>query len=418
MSRRKILFCNNNLAGQLHFRGDVMSKFEQDGWEIVVVVPRMTMRKDLENLISKSWKIYMVDVNPNGFNPFQDIKFLDSLRKIYKAERPDIIFHFTIKPNIYGTLAAKLAKRKSVAMVAGLGYMFDGNSLTKRLGRLLYKFGFRNSCRVIALNRSNANRLIAGGYVRPDKMVLFKGGEGVNLTKYPYCPMRFDTTRFLMVARLLYDKGYTEYVEAAKIVKQTYPDAVIELLGPLASGSPMAVPKEVVLRDHEAGYISYLGSTTDVPSYLKRDGVIVVVVSKYLEGLNRSLMEACAMGRPIITTTNPGCMETVDEGVNGFLVPPADSKSLAQAMIRCIELSKEEKQRMSVASYAKAQAIFDVNNVISQYMKIVSDVTATSLPEQVRTETLKSGGDNSLIYVCLAIDYRRRREVQLLRQVA
>ena len=178
---------------------------------------------------------------------------------------------------------------------------------------------------------------------------------------------------FLMVARVLYDKGYQEYVDAAAIVKQKYPNVSIELLGATDFSSPMGVPKSVLEKDIADGKITYLGVTNDVPSYLKRKNVIIVL-SSYHEGMSRSLMEALAMSKPIITTNIPGCKEMVDEGVNGFLVPVKNASALANAMIKYIELSDEEKEKMKHASYQKAVKQFDVKHVLEQYDKIIDEI--------------------------------------------
>lgn len=148
----------------------------------------------------------------------------------------------------------------------------------------------------------------------------------------------------------------------------------IELLGPLATDSPMGVPENVVKSDNDNGIISYLGETDDVQKFVLRDGVVIVVASKYLEGLNRSLMEACAMGRPIITTSNPGCRETVDDGVNGYIVSPGNAQELADAMIRFIELPTNEKISMAEASHIKAEHLFNVDKVIESYRDAIKRI--------------------------------------------
>ncbi|EKU91880.1 hypothetical protein HMPREF9447_00866 [Bacteroides oleiciplenus YIT 12058] len=371
---KKILFCNNNLSGLIHFRKEVICEYEKMGCEIIIVVTKQLITEMELAELPKEWKVYLVSLNPNSINPFSDFRYFFELHNIYKKERPDIIFHYTIKPNIYGTIVARLYKLTNIAMVAGLGYMFEGDSLKKRIARKLYKFSLRRANKVICLNASNAEVLLKGNYCEHRNLIWFKGGEGVNLDTYSYKPMQFETTKFLMIARVLYDKGYSEYVEAAKIVKRKYPNIDIELLGPLATDSPMGVPEEIVRNDHKNGFIKYLGVTNDVPSYVLRDGVIVVVVSKYLEGLNRVLMEACSMGRPIITTTNPGCQETVEDGVNGFLISPGDHLALAEAMMKFIELPQNKKRKMSEASRIKAKEVFDVKIVLEHYKLITKDI--------------------------------------------
>lgn len=351
-----------------------MRDFVSQGWRVVIVVPASTVTEELLASLDPEWIFYTVNVNPNDINPVGDFKYLRQLLKIYRKEKPDIVFQYTIKPNIYSTLACKMLHIPCVSMVAGLGYVFEGNSAKKKIGRTLYKLGLRLSDKVFVLNEPNKKTLLDGGYVKPDKLIHLTGGEGVNLNGYPYRPMEFNTTRFLMIARVLYDKGYKEYVDAAKIVKGKYPDVTIELLGPLAPNSKMGVSEKQVMSDHEANYITYLGRTNDVPSYVLRDGTVIVLPSKYLEGLNRSLMEACSMGRPIITTDIPGCRETVENGVSGLLVPKGDAVALADAMIKIIELPKDKKQDMSKAARKRAEECFNEENVIKVYRDVVNSL--------------------------------------------
>lgn len=365
----KILFCDNSLRDLLNFRGEVLRHYAEQGAEILLVAPP-TCPFESE---SRQIRYIPVSVERSGMNPFSDLAYFGQLLRIYRREKPDIIFHYTIKPNIYGTLAAKIAGCKRVAMVAGLGYMFTGNGIGKRLGRLLYKIGLRNANRVLVLNRSNLDQLVTQKFILPERAVLLSGGEGVDLSRFPYVENRFETVRFLMVARVLYDKGYSEYVEAASRVKRQYPDIEFGLLGPLDETSPMAVPRSVVEKDVDEGKITYFGVTNDVPSYLSRDGV-VVVVSSYHEGMNRSLIEACAMARPCITTDIPGCRETVDDGINGYLVPQKNAQALADVILRFIALPQSEKQAMSKASRRIAEERFDVKTVIEIYNTIIKSL--------------------------------------------
>lgn len=369
MQSHKILFCDNSLRDLINFRGDIINHYAAVGCQITLVAPQTcAFSPQYPNV-----KYIPVNMNKSGTNPFSDFGYFLRLCKIFNREKPDIVFNYTIKPNIYGALAARITGCKCVDMVAGLGYMFTGSSLVKRLGRFLYKLGLRSAHKVFLLNQSNADKLINEHFIRPDRAILLSGGEGVNFERFPYVENRFNTTRFLMVARVLYDKGYSEYVEAAAIVKRKYPDIEFGLLGPIDESSPMGVPRSVVERDVADGKIIYYGVTDNVPEYVCQDGV-VVVVSSYHEGLNRSLMEACAMARPCITTDIPGCRETVEDGVNGYLVLPKDGQALAEAMLKFIALTQSEKKAMAEASHRIAVKRFDVNNVITEYDKILTSL--------------------------------------------
>lgn len=376
----KIIFCDNGMNMLLNFRIDIIEHFLRKGNEVILIYPRTTHKEELIRKIPQGCRYMCVDVKPTGTNPFSDLKYLLELYKVYRREKPDVIFHYTIKPNIYGTIAALMACIKCrVSMVAGLGYVFNGNGLSKNIARLLYKAGLRLSSKVITLNSHNCELLVNGGYVKNENMFLFEGGEGVNLTKFHYKENQFDELHFLMVARVLYDKGYEEFVEAAKNVKKHYPNVSFELLGPIDEDSPMGVPFTTIKKDVEDGYIDYLGTSDDVPSILGRNGVVSVLISSYNEGMNRSLMEALAMGRPIITSNIPGCKELVNDGVNGYTVPPKNSVALADAIIRFIELSEHEKQSMAISSYKLAIEKFDVTNVIKNYDRIVEDFVTDKL---------------------------------------
>lgn len=369
----KIIFCDNGLRGLLNFRGSVIEYYLNKGYDIVLVYPAVTHEEPLEDRIPKGCKCYQTSMIPTGMNPIKDFYLLYELFKIYKREKPNIVFNYTIKPNIYGTLAAKFVGIKSVAMVAGLGYMFNSNGLKQKIGRALYKFGLRNADKVLTLNSTIYDTLIERSFVLKNNVVLLKGGEGVDLKRFKYLDDSFVQTKFLMVARVLYDKGYMEYVEAARIVKRKYPEVIFELVGPLDVDSPMGVANEVLERDEASGAFKYLGVLNDIPSKLGEGGVVIVLPS-YHEGLSMSLIEACSMGRPIITTDIPGCRETVDDGENGYLVPVKNVEKLADSMIKFIELTQFEKQMMSRKSRNKAENTFDVKYVFEVYDKIINFV--------------------------------------------
>lgn len=365
---RKILFCDNVLWGLVNFRGSVIRHFVQQGDEVVLVAPQddeSIMKVD----IPEGVRYIPVRLNRCSRNPFTDLIYCAHLYRIYRKEHPDYIFHYTIKPNVYGSIAARLAGINCTGMVAGLGYGLLGDGMLSRLLAVMYRYAFKYVSSIFVLNKFNYQYLLDHKFCTSAQLRLFKGGEGVDLSAYPYVREESGSpVVFLMVGRVLYDKGYREYVQAAKIVKQQYPDVRCQLLGMLDETYPAHVDEEELKRDVEEGTIEYLASTNDVMQYLGRSGVVVVLPS-YFEGLSRSLMEACAVGRPIIVTDIPGCRETVDEGKNGFLVKVKDSSSLAEGMLRYLSLSDAEKQAFSRHSRKKAEETFDVRQVIKEYEK-------------------------------------------------
>ena len=368
----KILLCDNGMRGLLNFRGAVIRHFLSKGYDVVAVYPKITHEESLICSVPTGCRCVQCSMIPTGMNPVSDVKLFFELLKIYKTEKPDIVFHYTIKPNVYGTLAARCCGVKTVAMVAGLGYIFTGDGFKQRMGRWLYKFGLNKAHRVLTLNRFIYDKLLGVSFARKEQLILLKGGEGVDLSLFDNREDTFGSVRFLMVARVLIDKGYREYIQAAKIVKSIYPGIRIELLGPLDEKSPMGISKEELEKDIVSGTIKYLGVSNNVPAQLCEDGTVVVLPS-YHEGLSMSLIEACAAGRPIITSEIPGCRETVDDGKNGFLVAVKDAESLATAMMKFIELSQDEKQKMARLSREKAENTFDVKYVFDVYDRLIND---------------------------------------------
>lgn len=367
--RNKILFCDNTLWGLINFRGAVIQHLLEMGCEVVLVAPQ-DETTFMKTVIPKDVKYISVHMNRCSQNPFHDFKYFHTLYRIYKSERPDYIFHYTIKPNIYGSFAASLLRIPHTDIITGLGHALVGNSLKNRLAAALYASGLRCADCVFVLNQFIADYVKERHICRSKKVVLLRGGEGVCLNKFSMRRSGSANTVFLMVGRLLKDKGYYEYVQAARTVLQKGWKVRFQILGPLDYSYPQHVTQEEVDKDVADGIIEYLGVTDYVQQYLQQEGVVVVLPS-YHEGLNRSLMEACSCGCPIITSDIPGCRETVTQGQNGFLVEPKNSDSLADAMIKYLKLDADEKNSFSLASRKKAEEIFDMRYVIEEYLRVL-----------------------------------------------
>ena len=365
----KILFTDNSLWGLLNFRGCIITHLRDLGHEVVMVSPVDASSKGMS--APEGIRHIPIRMRRTSTNPLHDVRYFFCLLGIYRKERPDYIFHFTIKPNIYGTLAARLLGIHSTVMVAGLGFTFSHGGWASKMARLLFRLALGFADKIMVLNEENTRILIERKVARKEQVVLLEGGEGVDLERFRFSDNRSDKTIFLMVARVLYDKGYREVVEAARIVKRTHPEVEIQLLGPVDEADPNAVSHEQIRRDEESGAITYLGYTTEPEKFMGRPGILLLLLSSYHEGLNRSLMEGCTLGKPIIASDIPGCRETVREGENGYLVPPKDVDALADAMLRYLSLRDEEKVAMSVNSRRLAEERFNVNSVKSCYDRIL-----------------------------------------------
>lgn len=369
--KSKILFCDNTLWGLVNFRGDVIRHFKDKGYDIVLAAPEKEddqMRTDRPEGV----RYIPVKMKRTGTNPIGDFEYFLQLYKIIRKEKPDFVFNYTIKPNIYGSMAAKLRRCYTTAMIAGLGYIFKTEAFKTKFARALYKFGLRFTDKLMILNADNYSFVINSHFCRKDKVILLEGGEGVNLDRYRFHNNVSDKIVFMFVGRISWDKGYDEFSKAARMVKKKYPDVSFRMLGSLDPAYPKSVPVERIKQDESDGIVEYNGFVRDMRSVFSQKGLIIVVPSHF-EGMNRSLMEACASGKPVITTDIAGCRELVDDGVNGYLVKPHDYVALADAMIKYIKLTDAEKAGFSVNSRRLAEKRFDVNSVIRVYDSIIAE---------------------------------------------
>lgn len=280
---------------------------------------------------------HSVPIARAGLNPFADLKAFIALIRLMRQTRPAIVLGYTIKPVVWGTLAAWIAGvPHRYAMITGLGYAFTGEATRKRaliqhVARALYRTALSRVHRAFFQNPDDLALFRQLGLISADMPVTIVNGSGVDLAHYSVQPMPDGPLRFLMIARLLGDKGVREYAAAAAIVRCQHADATFHLVGGL-DPNPDAVDPAEIESWTEKGDIIWHGAQADVRPFLS--GMHVFVLPSYREGTPRTVLEAMATGRPIITTDVPGCRETVTDGDNGFLVPPRDKDALAQAMVR------------------------------------------------------------------------------------
>lgn len=372
----KILFNNNVLSGLISFRSDVMEHFVKQGHDVIAVAS--LNNSTLLSRLPKGVRYIPVKLEYNKTNPFQDLSYIRQLFSILRRERPDYVFNYTAKANTYGTMVCKLLHIPSTAMLAGLGYCFIEKNIAARIGLLLHRIALRYSRHVMLLNNENVEYVKKIKLFDVKKLIWLQGGEGVSLKKYPFTDNTSDKTTFLFIARLLRDKGFFEFAEAAKIVKKVSPQTRFLVAGGYSPNLPNSISEQEVKPYTDEHIIEHLGNVSDMQALYAQPGIIVAIPSYFSEGLNRSLIEACSCGKPILTTDHPGCRETLKDGINGFFVKERDAQSLADAMLKCLNLTQEEKRQMSLESRKLAKERFDVENVIKIYDSIIKQDLAIS----------------------------------------
>jgi len=356
---KKIIIVAPVSKSLIDFRGDLIKDMKNKGYNVITVSPALT--EDYANIFQQQ-KIVNIPINfqRNRLNPFYDLVTLIKLFKIFWEQSPDIILSYTIKPVIWGGLAARFFKTNFYALITGTGFVFYGVSTKRKLLRsfvvLLFKLSLKKSKAVIFQNIDDLDLFVERGIVPRSKTHLVNG-SGVNIKKFYLANIPKGIINFLCIARLKGDKGIRQYAAAAKIVKKKFPNIVFNLVGPVET-SPDAISLDEV--NSWSNYISYKGEVEDVRPLIKN--AHIYVLPSYHEGLPRSTLEAMSMGRPIITTNASGCKETVKEGVNGFLVPVASIDILAEKMVWFIEHSNQIEP-MGIASRRMVEEKFDVCKV-------------------------------------------------------
>lgn len=306
----------------------------------------------------------------SGLNPVDDFKTFRALSNIFKKKQPYIIFAYTIKPVIWSALAARcLPKCRFYALITGLGFVFQKGNWQKKILMIfvvfLYKTALKKADKVIFQNPDNRQVFIDLGIV-PDYKTRIVNGSGVDISFFDVKPLS-SSPKFLLIARLLKAKGIREYIKAADIVKEKYPQANFQLVGP-EDPSPDGISLKELTKLNQNNSVDYLGATSNVRPFI--EDCSIFVLPSYHEGLPRTVLEAMATGRPILTTDVPGCRETVINGENGWLVEKANVEKLAEKMLWFIE-NQQEWQRMAQASRAMAEDKFDVHIVNTELINIM-----------------------------------------------
>jgi len=347
-----------------HFRSGLIRGLMDHGYRIVVAAP-----EDEHSSLVRSLGVEFLPlpINSAGISIAEDAKLFLRYRQIVRTLKPFAFLGFTAKPNIYGSPAARLSGAKVINNITGLGTVFIKRSVLTAVVTVLYRLALRRSSTVLFQNREDLEYFVAQRIVASSKAGLVPG-SGVDLDKFQ--PAREARKpgpfRFLLIARLLWDKGVAEFVEAARIVRRAHPDVLFQLMGPVGVNNRTAIPAQTLARWSDEGFVELLGESDDVRPAIRQADCIVL--PSYREGLPRTLLEGSAMGKPLIATDVPGCRDVVIAGETGFLCDVRSAEALAKAMQGMLGLSSEERNEMGRRGRSHIERNFGEALVVAKYL--------------------------------------------------
>ena len=365
----KILVLSNSFSGLHSFRKEVFQAFRDQGWDVCISCPVEKDTEKAEWFRNIGCNIIDTQFNRQGMNPVADFKLMLTYRSIIKQTKADVVLSYTIKPNLYGGLASAICGIPQIANITGLGAAVEYPGLLQRFTILLYKVCMRKTRLVFFQNAANRK------FCQDHKMV--KGrtqlipGSGVNLqfhTQKPY-PAETGPVRFLFVSRIRKEKGIEEYLAAAETIGKEFPNTEFHIIG--------SCEGDYEERLHEltaAGIVNYHGSQSDVRPFMEQ-ACCIIHPSFYPEGMSNVLLEACATGRPVITTNRPGCGEIVDDGITGFIVREQDKQDVIDKVRRFLALGYEQRKQMGFAARKKVEREFDRNIVVNAYVNEIKSLS-------------------------------------------
>ena len=367
---KKILISLNTAWNLLNFRAGLIGGLISLGYEVVAVAPKDEYVVKLELL---GCRFVHLEMDNQGTHPIRDLLLLWRFFRLLKTEKPDLCLFYTVKPNVYGSLASSVCGIPFINNVSGLGAVFIQGGWLRRFVSALYRLAFRNSNRVFFQNRDDLGLFLKNKLVKVELTDVLPG-SGINLHRFTPIDdadrKSLNTPfRFLLIARMLKDKGVVEFVNAAQLLKESGVKAEFCLLGFLDVQNPAAISSEQMKEWTDQGFVKYLGKSDDVREHIALADCIVL--PSYREGTPRTLLEAAAMGKPIITTNVVGCKEVVEHGVNGFLCEVKNAQDLALKMKEMLLLSEIERRLMGENGRLKMEKEFDENIVFQKYLQAI-----------------------------------------------
>jgi len=373
-AKQRIALVANTSWSIYKFRLYLIERLLENGLSIFVLAPRDAYTASFETLPGLTY-IELHHLHRSHISPLADYRLYRELLHHYQTIRPHLIFHYTIKANIFGTRAAHRAGIPSISVITGLGYTFTRKGWLRGIAKLLYKYTLPKSVETWVLNEDDRNLLIREHIVAPGSIYLLPG-EGVDTKTFfaaPFQPGRKDIV-FLFVGRLLRDKGVYEFVEAARLLRQQGLAIRCQVLG-MFDDNPASIPRHQVEEWHREGIVDYLGYTDRVADTMEKADAIVL--PSYQEGMPLSLLEGASMCKSLIAADTPGCRSVIEEGVNGYLCHEKDSEDLARKMTDYYRLPSPEKEAMGRAGRQMVLEHFTREKIASIYLEKINTLAYT-----------------------------------------
>lgn len=373
VSKYKTIALVANSTWNIHnFRLNLLDKFIGEGHDVIVIAP-VDQYIEYKEKYPAVKHVALRSLDRDSTNPLKDLVLIAELTRKYKRLKPDLVIHFTNKPNIYGAIAARRAKVDSIAIVTGLGYAFIHNGFIKSVTTALYKYTSKYHKKFIFENIEDRELFENENIITEGQGISVKGC-GVNTTYFhPYPNQEVNEAMvFTFVGRLLYDKGVKEFVEAARIIKLRHPKTQFWLVGELDPDNPATVEKDELIEWVDSDIVYYHGFQRDVRPFISKSDC--VVLPSYREAIPRTITEAMAMAKPVITTDTAGCREAVEVEVNGYLAKLRDANDLAESMQKIISLTEEERKSMGQAGRNIVMNQFDDRLIANHIYDIISKI--------------------------------------------
>ena len=359
---KKILILSNHFITLYNFRKELVKKLIEDGNEVFISIPKDDKNSFFSDM---GCKIIETPVDRRGVNPIRDFALILNYIKIMKKLKPDIIFSYTIKPNIYGCIASNFTKNRQVSNVTGTGATFLKKNAVSTIAKILYKISLKKSCKVFFQNSGDKDFFVENNMVRNNYAML--PGSGVNLEQYELCDLPSeDDVNFIFIGRIMELKGIQQYIDCAKLIKQKHPNTNFYIAGFIEEDKY----KDIIEDYHSKGIINYIGFQKDIKSWIQKCHC-TILPSHGGEGVPNVLLESAAMGRICIASNINGSKDVIDDGVNGYLFKTGNSKDLTDKVNMFLTLNYDTKKQMGLAGRKKAENEFDRQIVIETYLKEV-----------------------------------------------